>query len=109
MKTKLALATLTALLLTSGLASAQRTCNANPGWWESPGLLPVFSGEKGTPVTVDCNFQVWSWTAFVNAMQTDTKTKQPRMLSFPTYDDLKSGNPARAAVGPRTLTLKPRN
>jgi hypothetical protein len=49
MKTKLALATLTALLLTSGLASAQRTCNANPGWWESPGLLPVFSGEKGTP------------------------------------------------------------
>ena len=109
MKTKLALATLTALLLTSGLASAQRTCNANPGWWESPGLLPVFSGEKGTPVTVDCNFQVWSWTAFVNAMQTDTKTKQPRVLSFPTYDDLKSGNPARAAVGPRTLTLKPRN
>ena len=42
-------------------------------------------------------------------MQTDPATKMPRLLTLPTYDDLASGNLARAAVGPRTLTLKPRN
>ena len=55
MKTKLALAALTAFC--SRPASPprrtrplpQKTCNANFGWWESPGLEPVFSGENGTP------------------------------------------------------------
>ena len=116
MKTTLALATLTTLLLTTGLASAQtspvpavKICNANPGWWESPGLMPAFSGENGTPQVVDCNFQVWSWTAFVNAMQFDKNTKQPVFLSYPTYDDLKQGGIAANTRAPRKLTLTPRD
>ena len=116
MKTTLALATLTTLLLNVGLAAAQttptpavKTCNANFGWWESTGLMPVFSGESGTPQVVDCNFQVWSWTAFVNAMQTDPNSKQPVFLSYPTYDDLKQGGGiAGNTRGPRKLVLKPR-
>ena len=113
MKTKLALA-LATLLLAQGHAAAQvepKSCNANPGWWESPGLMPSFAPLKtppATPEAVDCAFQVWSWTAFVNAMQTDTKTKQPVFLSYPTYDDLKGGTAANVR-GPRKLVLRPRD
>jgi hypothetical protein len=102
-----AIAAAAAALLT-GQASAQPTCNAPLGWWESPGLKPLFTNPKGPAPTTDCNFHVWSWTAFVNVMQTDPKTGQPFFLSLPTFDDLKSGNALRAAVGPRTLALKPR-
>jgi hypothetical protein len=70
--------------------------------------MPFFINPKGPAPTTDCNFQLWSWSAFVNAMQTDPNTKQPRFLTLPTYDDLKSGDALRAKVGPRTLTLKPR-
>lgn len=87
---------------------APRPCNVSFGWWESPGLKPFFINPNGGSPTSDCDFQVWSWTAFVNVMQTDPATKLPRLLSLPTYDDLKSGNTARFAIGPRTLTLKPR-
>jgi hypothetical protein len=96
------------LLLVSGQALAQPTCNAPLGWWESKGLMPLFTSPNGPSPTTDCDFHVWSWTAFVNAMQTDPTTGQPVFLSLPTYDDLLSGSVARAQVGPRTLALKPR-
>src|SRR4051812_46273251 len=101
-----ALAALATLLLATNQASAQqppKPCDVGLGWWESPGLVPSFINPKGGAPTTDCNFQAWSWMAFVNVMQTDPNTKQPRLLSLPTYDDLKSGDAKRAAVGPRTL------
>src|SRR5205085_2566710 len=107
----LATAAAVVLLLAGGTANAQTampTCNAPLGWWESKGLMPLFTSPNGPSPTTDCDFHVWSWTAFVNAMQTDPTTGQPAFLSLPTYDDLLSGNAARAAAGPRTLALKPR-
>ena len=101
-------ATAALLLTTSQVSAQQKSCNVLFGWWESPGLLPFFTNPNGGAPQTDCDFQLWSWTAFVNAMQTDPTTKQPKFLSLPTYDDLKSGNALRAAIGPRTLTLKPR-
>mgnify|MGYP003701369405 CR=1 FL=1 len=111
--TFLATAAAAALLFSGGQGSAQapaqKTCNAPLGWWESKGLMPLFTSPNGPSPTTDCDFHVWSWTAFVNAMQTDPTTGQPMFLSLPTYDDLLSGNAARAAAGPRTLALKPRS
>jgi hypothetical protein len=105
-----AVAALAALVLAAQPASAQqKTCTFPFGWWESKGLEPFFINPNGPSPTTDCDFQLWSWSAFVNVMQTDPATKLPRLLTLPTYDDLASGNLARAAVGPRTLTLKPRN
>jgi hypothetical protein len=82
-----------------------RPCIAPFGWFESNNLAPIF---PSTPNPTDCNFQVWSWTAFVHWMMNDPATSQPLFLSLPTPDDLKSGDLARAQVGPRALTLKPR-
>lgn len=90
----------------TGIARAD--CNAPFGWWESPGLMPLFTSAQGPSPTTDCDFHVWSWTAFVHWMQTDPATKQPLFLALPTFDDLKSGNAARAKVGPRKLALAPR-
>jgi hypothetical protein len=105
----LALAAVAALALTTtNVWAQQKTCTFPFGWWESPGLQPFFTNPNGPSPQTDCDFQLWSWSAFVNAMQTDPTTKQPRFLSLPTYDDLKSGNAQRASIGPRTLTLKPR-
>ena len=111
--TSLALAAVTALLFVSS-SSAQtppppaKPCTFPLGWWESPGLMPFFINPKGNAPKTDCDFHLWSWSAFVNAMQNDTNTKQPRFLTMPTYDDLKSGDARRMTVGPRTLTLSPR-
>jgi hypothetical protein len=99
-----------ALVLATQPASAQqKTCTFPLGWWESKGLAPFFINPNGPSPSTDCDFQLWSWSAFVNVMQTDPATKLPRLLTLPTYDDLASGNLQRAAVGPRTLSLKPRN
>ncbi len=99
-----------ALVLTTGqVAAQQKSCNAPLGWWESPGLMPFFINPRGGSPQTDCDFQLWSWSAFVNAMQIDQNTKQPRFLSFPTYDDLRSGDARRATLGPRTLSLTPRD
>jgi hypothetical protein len=90
-------------------AAAQTApCVAPLGWWESKGLQPFFINPKGGAPTTDCDFQLWSWSAFVHFMQNDPKTGQPILLQLPTYDDLKSGVVARFQVGPRPLTLKPR-
>jgi len=89
-------------------AQPQKGCDFPNGWWESKGLEPLFVGPPGAKPSTDCDFQNWSWTAFVHWVQNDPKTGQPMFLQLPTYDDLVSGNPARMAVGPRTLVLKPR-
>ena len=89
-----------------------RACNVFPGWWESTDLAPVFPGGSipGPPKPNDCDFQVWSWTAFVNWMQND-ETGRPRFLSLPTPDELVvdgAASAAAAAPAPRTLRLAPR-
>ncbi|MGB6175152.1 MAG: hypothetical protein WBF43_02160 [Methylocella sp.] len=94
--------------LNAALAAAT-TCEAPLGWWESKGLEPLFIDPKGPAPRTDCDFQVWSWTAFVHWMRTDPATGQPYFLLLPTYDDLASGDALRAKAGPRTLVLKPRN
>jgi len=106
----LAVAALAALVLATHPASAQQnTCTFPFGWWESKGLQPFFINPNGGSPTTDCDFQLWSWSAFVNVMQTDPATKTPRLLTLPTFDDLASGDLQRAALGPRTLILKPRD
>ena len=96
------------LLGVNGNLAAQATCNAPLGWWESKDLQPLFINPKGPAPTTDCDFHVWSWTAFVHWMQNYPATGQPLFLNLPTVDDLKSGGALRAKVGPRTLALKPR-
>jgi len=88
---------------------AATVCNAPLGWWESKGLEPLFINPNGPAPQVDCDFHVWSWTAFVHWMQTDPATGEPYFLALPTYDDLLSGDALRAKVGPRILVLKPRS
>ena len=89
-----------------------RACNVFPGWWESTDLAPVFPGGSipGPPKPNDCDFQVWSWTAFVSWMQND-ETGRPRFLSLPTPDELVvdgAASAAAAAPAQRTLRLAPR-
>lgn len=110
MKNKYAPIAAAAFLLFSlnGNLAAQTTCNAPLGWWESKGLEPLFINPTGPAPTIDCDFHVWSWTAFVHWMQNDPRTGQPLFLSLPTFDDLRSGSALRAKAGPRTLALKPR-
>ncbi|MBV8751856.1 MAG: hypothetical protein JO328_03255 [Hyphomicrobiales bacterium] len=98
------------LLGMTGVLAAQQQqqdCNVFVGWWESPDLKPIFTPDP-TPQKEDCDFQIWSWTTFAHWVQKD-KTGQPAFLQLPTYGDLVSGNPARMAVGPRVLILRPRN
>jgi hypothetical protein len=92
-------------------AAPQAPCGRTPlGWWESKDLLPLFSSANGPAPQTDCDFHVWSWTAFAHWMQKDKNNNgQPLFLRLPTDDDLKSGDRTRFKVGPRTLSLKPRN
>jgi hypothetical protein len=69
-------------------AAQPAPCVAPLGWWESKGLQPFFVNPKGGSPTTDCDFQLWSWSAFVHFMQNDPKTGQPILLQLPTYDDL---------------------
>ncbi|HKO08981.1 MAG TPA: hypothetical protein VJ487_14815 [Alphaproteobacteria bacterium] len=95
--------------LATPAAAQQRPCVAPLGWWESKGLEPFFINPNGGAPQTDCDFQLWSWSAFVHWIQNDPKTGQPLFLELPTYDDLMSGVAERFKIGPRTLTLKPRN
>jgi hypothetical protein len=95
-------------------APAALPCNIVPGWWESTGLVPLFptGGNQPGPHPNDCDFQVWSWSAFVNWIQNDPATGQPRFLGLPTPDELVVNGQARAeAVSgrPRVLRLSPRD
>jgi hypothetical protein len=95
--------------------SALADCNAPLGWWESKGLQPFFINPNGRSPTTDCDFQLWSWSAFVHWMQPDPKTGQPAFLSLPVYSDLvpdKAGVTRLSApqlIKPRTLTLMARD
>ena len=95
-------------LVAPAAAQQPKPCVAPLGWWESKGLGPFFTNPNGGSPTTDCDFQLWSWSAFVHWIQNNPKTGLPLLLELPTYDDLVSRVAARALVGPRTLTLKPR-
>ena len=85
-----------------------KKCSPEPplGWWESADLGPLFTKPNGPAPTTDCDFHVWSWTAFLHWTQIDPKTKQPRFLGLHTPADL---NPlTRLAPGTRSLVLRPR-
>ena len=92
----------------------QKPCVAPLGWWESKGLEPFFTNPKGPAPTTDCDFQLWSWSAFVHWMQPDPKTGVPMFLLLPVYDDLVPNKPAgslkaETLIRPHTLVLRPRN
>jgi hypothetical protein len=99
----------------AGPAAAQQSCNAPLGWWESKNLDPFFLNPNGPSPTTACDFQLWSWSAFVHWMQRDPKTKLPMFLLLPTFNDLKPDQgaltalQAAALVHQRPLKLLPRN
>jgi hypothetical protein len=94
-----------------------RACTIPFGWWESKGLVPFFLDPNGASPTSDCDFQLWSWTAFAHWMQPDpTNNGAPMFLALPTYNDLvpdkgaaSTLQAARALVHPRELMLLPRD
>jgi hypothetical protein len=87
--------------------------NSVLGWWEGGDFSPLFGGANNPPTT-NCDFQLWSWSAFVHFMRADANG-QPVFLSLPTYNDLKpdagrlSAAQAKALIHPRELMLLPRN
>lgn len=46
--------------------AASYSCNSPFGWWESPDLKPLFTLQAPQN---DCDFQQWSWSAFVHYMK----------------------------------------
>lgn len=102
------------LLAVAAPAAAQQNCTFPLGWWENKGLPPFFIDPNGRSPTTDCDFQLWSWSAFVHWMQPDPKTGLPLFLELPTFNDLVPDKPpmtllqARAMIHPRTLVLEPR-
>lgn len=97
-------------------AAAQQNCNAPLGWWESKGLDPFFLNPNGPAPTTACDFELWSWSAFVHWMQRDPKTGLPLFLLLPTFNDLKPDaalpatlQAAASLVHQRPLRLLPRN
>lgn len=99
----------------AGPAAAQQNCNAPLGWWESKNLDPFFLNPNGPSPTTACDFELWSWSAFVHWMQRDAKTGLPMFLLLPTFNDLKPDQGALTAlqaaslVHQRPLKLLPRN
>jgi len=99
----------------AGPAAAQQNCNAPLGWWESKNLDPFFLNPNGPSPTTACDFQLWSWSAFVHWMQRDPKTGLPMFLLLPTYNDLVPDKApltavqAASLVHQRPLILLPRN
>ena len=89
-------ATAALLLTTSQVSAQQKSCNVLFWLVVITGLLPFFTNPNGGAPQTDCEFQVWSWTAFVNAMR-PTRHQAAQIPQLPTYDDLKSGNKLRAA------------
>jgi hypothetical protein len=96
-------------------AAAQQNCNTPLGWWESKNLDPFFLNPNGPSPTTACDFELWSWSAFVHWMQRDAKTGLPMFLLLPTFNDLKPDQGALTAlqaaslVHQRPLKLLPRN
>jgi len=95
------MAALLALMLTLTapsrvLAESARTvqpsadvCVAPPDWWSTSNLQPPYEDpNSGQAPSTDCNFQQWSWTAFVHWMQTDPRTGNPLFMGLPTPQDL---------------------
>jgi hypothetical protein len=87
-------------------------CPLGMGWAE--GLVqytkypapPFPTSETKSLCAVDCNFQQWSWEAFVWATAIGTDGRA-RFTTFGNVDEL--GKKATAAKGPKPLGLKPRD
>ncbi len=87
-------------------------CPQSPKWPEKlktylkPGTpFPT----DNTPVSAtDCDFEQWSWEAFVWAMAPG-KDGKPRFMALPTPDDLKNTEAEAAGVHPRPLKLAARS
>lgn len=89
---------------------AEGVCVAPQGWWSSANLQPPYEDPaNGDAPQTDCNFQQWSWMAFVHWMQTNPRTGQPLFLSLPTPEDLATTNRVRSALPlPKGLTMSVR-
>lgn len=66
---------------------SEELCLPDPAWFESG--QPEMPNGKG--VTAFCNFHQWSWQMFLYLTDNDTKTKQPRFLSWLTPNQLLKG------------------
>ena len=93
-----------------------KPCTVPLGWWEQKGLPPFFTNPNGPSPTTDCDFQLWSWSAFAHWMQPDPNNGgAPMFLALPTYNDLVPDKPpitalqAQTLVHPRELMLLPRD
>ncbi len=88
-----------------GVESATDPACAVPlGWWESKDLDPLFATAGGPAPTVDCQFHLWAWSAFVHFTQLDS-SGQPGFISLPTPSQLSTGtaHDGRLRLGPRDV------
>jgi hypothetical protein len=115
-RTLVAGAVLLGLAAPAAAQQQPKPCIPPLGWWESKGLQPLFINPNGPSPTTDCDFQLWSWTAFVHWMQPDPNNGgAPMFLALPTYNDLVPDKPpitalqAQALIHPRELMLLPRD
>jgi hypothetical protein len=104
-------ATAVALMFAGPARSDDVNCPNVFGWTEGfPGLaatnaaFPINDTED--PKAPDCNFQQWSWEAFVWATAT-TPNGVPRFLELPSLDDLTITEPR--TLGKRQLALATRS
>lgn len=86
-----------------GAAVPAKPCTIPLGWFEDP--KPFFIDPKGPAPANDCDFHLWSWSAFIFWTLPDA-SGQPKFLSLPTLADLEAGK--APAAGARKLSLTPR-
>ena len=89
--------------------AASYSCNSPLGWWESPDLKPLFTTQAPQS---DCDFQQWSWSAFVHYMKKTGPNGRPLFLSLPTPTALEDKDQrltaALESITPDELFLRPR-
>jgi len=116
-----ALVAATMFVAAAGPAAAQQNCDLHTvGWWET--VMPLFSNPDGPAPNEKsyCDFQLWSWSAFVHFMRTvqldpqNPNIKGPAFLLLPGFSDLKPDGgkltavQAQAEVRQHPLMLIPR-
>lgn len=109
LRSLLAIALFLTLLGQDPVLAESTSCNTLLGWWETPALEPLFTFNAPTQ---DCDFQQWSWTAFIHFMQKTGPEGKPLFLSLPTAQDLERKLSATETIeetaAPTELMLKPR-
>lgn len=86
-----------------GAAVPAKPCTIPLGWSEDP--KPFFINPNDPAPADDCDFHLWSWSAFIFWTLPDA-SGQPKFLSLPTFADLEAGK--APAAGTRKLSLTPR-